>query len=78
MDKRVKELFHKDKRELINTIINLEKQMETIEQISKSRLQDALFHFIEYFTEDEMERVDMKVIAENYTDPFMKMLRREE
>ena len=79
MKTRAKELFHKDKRELVNKIINLEKQIKVLEPIITSRLQDALYQFIDYYTDDEMNRVDMQIIAENFIEfSFPQEIREEE
>ena len=68
MTNRMKELFQKDKYELVDTIVTLEKQIEVLEPIVTSRLQDCLYQFVEFYTIDEMKRVDMKIIADNVVD----------
>ena len=65
---RMKELFQKDKYELVDTIIIKEKQIKILEPIVTSRLQDCLYQFVEFYTIDEMKRVDMKIIADSFLE----------
>tara|TARA_R110002020_G_scaffold18962_3_gene65704 strand:- start:221 stop:463 length:243 start_codon:yes stop_codon:yes gene_type:complete len=66
MTNRMKELFQKDKYELVDRIVTLEKQIEVLEPIVTSRLQDCLYQFVEYYTIDDLEIVDMKLIVDSF------------
>jgi hypothetical protein len=65
---RMKELFQKDKYELVDTIIIKEKQIKILEPIATSRLQDCLYQFVEYYTIDETDRIDMKIVADSFLE----------
>ena len=66
MTNRMKELFQKDKYELVDRIVTLEKQIEVLEPIVTSRLQDCLYQFVEYYTLDDLEVVDMKLVVDSF------------
>ena len=68
MTNRMKELFQKDKYELVDRIVTLEKQIEVLEPIVTSRLQDCLYQFVEYYTIDEADIIDMKIVAESFLE----------
>ena len=68
MTNRMKELFQKDKYELVDRIVTLEKQIEVLEPIVTSRLQDCLYQFVEYYTIDDLEIVDMKLIVDRFIE----------
>ena len=73
MTERMKELFQKDKYELVDTIIIKEKRVEVLEKTLSflrtdlnSKMQDCLYQFIDYYTHNELDRTDLKVIADNF------------
>ena len=68
MTNRMKELFQKDKYELVDRIVTLEKQIEILEPVVTSRLQDCLYQFVEYYTIDDLEIVDMKLIVDRFIE----------
>ena len=68
MTNRMKELFQKDKYELVDRIVRLEKQIEVLETIVTSRLQDCMYQFVEYYTIDDLEIVDMKLIVDRFIE----------
>ena len=73
MTERMKELFQKDKYELVDTIIIKEKRVEVLEKTLSflrtdlnSKMKDCLHQFIDYYTHNELDRTDLKVIADNF------------
>ena len=68
MTNRMKELFQKDKYELVDTIIIKEKQIKILDKYVGSRLKDCLYQFVEYYTIDETDRIDMKIVAESFLE----------
>ena len=66
MTKRMKELFQKDKYQLVDRIILKKKQIEVLEKTLFSKMQDCLYQFIDYYTQNELDRTDLKVIADNF------------
>ena len=78
MTNRMKELFQKDKYELVDRIVTLEKQIEVLEPIVTSRLQDCLYQFVEYYTIDDLEIVDMKLIVDRFIEDSFPEEQEEE
>ena len=78
MTNRMKELFQKDKYELVDRIVTLEKQIEVLEPIVTSRLQDCLYQFVEYYTIDDLEIVDMKLIVDRFIEESFPEEQEEE
>ena len=78
MTNRMKELFQKDKYELVDRIVTLEKQIEILEPVAISRLQDCLYQFVEYYTIDDLEIVDMKLIVDRFIEDSFPEEQEEE
>ena len=78
MTNRMKELFQKDKYELVDRIVTLEKQIEVLEPIVTSRLQDCLYQFVEYYTIDEADIIDMKIVADRFIEDSFPEEQEEE
>ena len=78
MTNRMKELFQKDKYELVDRIVTLEKQIEILEPVVTSRLQDCLYQFVEYYTIDDLEIVDMKLIVDRFIEDSFPEEQEEE
>ena len=78
MTNRMKELFQKDKYELVDRIVTLEKQIEILEPVVTSRLQDCLYQFVEYYTIDDLEIVDMKLIVDRFIEESFPEEQEEE
>ena len=78
MTNRMKELFQKDKYELVDTIVTLEKQIEVLEPVVTSRLQDCLYQFVEYYTIDDLEVVDMKLVVDSFIEESFPEEQEEE
>ena len=66
MTDRMKELFQKDKYELVDRLIMKEGQVEILEKNLSSKMKDCLYQFIDYYTSNDLDRVDLKVIADNF------------
>ena len=78
MTNRMKELFQKDKYELVDRIVTLEKQIEILEPVVTSRLQDCLYQFVEYYTIDDLEIVAMKLIVDRFIEDSFPEEQEEE
>ena len=78
MTNRMKELFQKDKYELVDRIVTLEKHIEILEPVVTSRLQDCLYQFVEYLTIDDLEIVDMKLIVDRFIEDSFPEEQEEE
>ena len=66
LTERERELYHKDKAELISKIITKEKQVKILEKCLFSKMKDCLYQFIDFFVEDELERLDMRIVADRF------------
>ena len=70
MTDRMKELFQKDKYELVDTIVRKEKSIDVLEnnlaKMLDTIMKDCLYNFIDYYTQNDLDRVDLKVIADNF------------
>ena len=64
MTNRMKELFQKDKYKLVDRIVKLE--------------QDCLYQFVEYYTIDDLEIVDMKLIVDRFIEDSFPEEQEEE